>query len=91
MPTSVPIVPRPISDCPATTMGMARYLAIKAVKRQMQAQGLKISYVEMRIITAAANDYLRDHRDELLEEAAGPAANTLGSSDNRGTVYIART
>jgi hypothetical protein len=66
----VPCVPRPIIRLNAVTMGVARQKAIKAVKRQMQAAGLKTSHVEMRIITAAANAYLQDHRDELLEEAA---------------------
>jgi hypothetical protein len=51
MPTSVPIVPRPTLPwpCPATLNCMARYLARNAVKRQMQAAGLKIHCVEMLI------------------------------------------
>jgi hypothetical protein len=71
MTTSVPSVPlrRPLS-APATTMCHARYLARKAVKARMQAAGWKISHIEMRIITAAANAYLDQHRDDLLAEAA---------------------
>jgi hypothetical protein len=52
----------------ATIMTIARQLAIKAVKRDMQAQGLKVVHVECRIITAAARDYLRDH-PKLIEVA----------------------
>ena len=70
MPTFVPCVPRPLLGyCPATIVGVARFKAAKAVKRQMQAAGLKPTHIEMRIITAAANDYLDQHRDELIEEA----------------------
>jgi len=47
----------------------ARRRAIKAVKRQYQAQGLKPHHVAHREIVAAANEYLREHR-ELIPEAA---------------------
>ena len=53
----------------ATTITLARLLAVKAVKRQMQAQGLKVAHIAGRIIVASANDYLREH-PELIEEAA---------------------
>jgi hypothetical protein len=71
MTASVPIVPlrRPIT-APATTMCHARHLARKVVKAQMQAAGLKLSHVDARIITAQANAYLDQHRDNLLAEAA---------------------
>ncbi len=47
---------------------IARQAARKAVKRQFQAQGLKVSHIAAREITAAANDYLRDH-PELIAKA----------------------
>jgi len=47
---------------------LAQQAARKAVKRQFQAQGLKVSHMQARVITAAANDYLRDH-PELIAEA----------------------
>jgi hypothetical protein len=80
MPTSVPTVPRPTLPwpCPATLNCMARYLARNAVKRQMQAAGLKIHCVEMRKITAAANAYVQEHREELIEEAAAKIATWPG-------------
>ena len=49
-------------------MTLARQAARKAVKRQFQAQGLKVSHIAAREITAAANDYLRDH-PELIADA----------------------
>jgi hypothetical protein len=70
MPTSVPSVPGPIAGfAPATTMAHVRYLARKAIRKQMQAQGLKLSAVEYKTIVNAAHDYVRDHRDELVAEA----------------------
>jgi hypothetical protein len=48
---------------------LARLAAIKAVKRDMQARGLKPTYIERKVIVAEANSYLRDH-PELLEQAA---------------------
>jgi hypothetical protein len=53
----------------ATIITVARLAAIKAVKREKQACGLKVAYIERRVIAAAAHDYLRNH-PELLEEAA---------------------
>jgi hypothetical protein len=51
-------------------MVMVRYLAIKAIKRQLIAAGLKPTHIEMRRIVAEANAYFADHREELLTEAA---------------------
>jgi hypothetical protein len=44
----------------------------------MQAAGLKIHCVEMRKITAAANAYVQEHREELIEEAAAKIATWPG-------------
>ena len=52
----------------ATIMTVAKLAAIKAVKRQMQAQGLKLAHIERQTIMSAANIYLRDH-PELIEQA----------------------
>jgi hypothetical protein len=67
--TSVPLVPRPVVRLNGTTMVMARFLAIKAVKRQLQAAGYRTSHVEMRVIAAQANAFVAQHREELLLEA----------------------
>jgi hypothetical protein len=48
---------------------LARQAARKTVKRQFQAQGLKVSHIQARVITATADDYLRDH-PELIAQAA---------------------
>lgn len=53
----------------ATVMTMARLIAIKAVKRNMQAQGLKLAHVERLIIVSAAAKYLDEH-PALLDRAA---------------------
>ncbi len=71
----------------AAIMTIARQLAIKAVKRRMQAQGLKLPHIEHSIIVSAAHDYLRDHPD-LLEQAAEtvrtvPQLRTLAEREER--------
>ena len=48
---------------------VARYAAIKAVKRDLQARGLKPHYLKSAAINAAADAYLRMH-PELIVEAA---------------------
>ena len=49
-------------------MVLARRNAIKAVKRQFQAQGVKLQRMAHREIVAAAGEYLANH-PELIEEA----------------------
>jgi hypothetical protein len=58
----------------ARTMGKAVKVlaireAIKAVKQRMHAEGLKVHHVPRKIIVAAADDYLANHRSELVAEA----------------------
>ena len=67
-PAPTPYTAPLIADCDAQGNARARLAAIKAVKRDMQAQGLKPVHIERRIIVSAANDYLRDH-PELIEVA----------------------
>ena len=43
--------------------------AIKAVKQRMQAQGLKVQHFKHKVILAAADEYLTNHRSELVVEA----------------------
>jgi hypothetical protein len=52
----------------AATKTLARYEAIKAVKRELQAKGLKPSHFAHREIAAAAEDYLSQH-PQLIAEA----------------------
>jgi hypothetical protein len=71
----------------ATIVTLARHAAIKAVKRDIQAQGVRVASVEQRVIVAAASAYLREH-PELIEEAAEtvrkvPQLRTLAEREER--------
>jgi hypothetical protein len=62
-------------DMNATTMTLARYEAIKIVKAQLRASGLRLGSFEQRDITARARAYLSDH-PELVQLAAHRIATT---------------
>ena len=71
----------------ATVMSVARLIAIKAIKRSMQAQGLKLAHIERQIIVSAAGKYLDEH-PALLERAAEtvqshPKLRTLAKREER--------
>jgi hypothetical protein len=71
----------------ATIITLARRSAIKAVERDIRAQGLRVMSVERRVILAAADAYLREH-PELIEEAAEtvrkvPQLRTLAEREER--------
>jgi hypothetical protein len=53
----------------AATITLARYAAIKATKAELHAQGLKPSHIPHCQIVARANEYLAQHRTELIAEA----------------------
>ena len=73
MATSVPSIcpvvaspwPRPIT----TIVGVARFAAMKAVKQRLRDQGLRPVHIEHKVIRAAADAYLDQYWNELLEEA----------------------
>lgn len=48
---------------------LARLAAKKVVKRQLAAEGLKLTHYSAREIAILANDYLLEHRFELREHA----------------------
>jgi hypothetical protein len=48
---------------------LARQAAIKATKRQLQAQGLKPTHFPHRDLVIRAEQYLAEHREELIAEA----------------------
>lgn len=48
-------------------MVLARRSAIKAVKRQFQAQGVKLQRMTHREIAAAAGEYLANHPELIAE------------------------
>jgi hypothetical protein len=71
----------------ATIVTVARLMAIKAIKRNMQAQGLKLAHVEQHMIVSAARKYLDEH-PELIAEAAEtvrkvPQLRTLAEREER--------
>ena len=46
---------------------LARLAAIKETKRRLQSQGLKVDRIARKVIVSAANDYLRDHPELIIE------------------------
>jgi hypothetical protein len=48
---------------------LAQLRARQHVKRQLQAQGLKVSHYSARDISVLANQYLAEHRAELMPDA----------------------
>jgi hypothetical protein len=48
---------------------LARQSAIKAIKRQFQAQGVRLSEVPTKVIHILADAYLDVHREQLVAEA----------------------
>jgi hypothetical protein len=50
----------------AVIFTLAKQAAIKAVKRQLQAEGRKLSSMSQSDISALANEHLAQHRDALL-------------------------
>jgi hypothetical protein len=68
-------------------MTVAKLAAMKAVKRDMQARGLRFAHIEHQTIVSAACMYLRDHPD-LIEQAAEtvrkvPQLRTLAEREER--------
>ena len=48
-------------------MVLARQSAVKAVRRQFQAQGVKLQRMAHREVVAAASDYLANHPERIAE------------------------
>ena len=51
------------------TITLARHRAIKATKAELRAQGLRPNHLSHRDIIIRAEEYLAQHRAELLAEA----------------------
>ena len=71
----------------AVVMTVAKLAAIKAIKCEMQAHGLKPAHIERSIIVSAASIYLNDH-PQLIEQAAEtvrkvPQLRTLAEREER--------
>ena len=79
MAQATPSLPLPITlaTCPFTLITQARHTAFNIVKLKLIAEGVKPASMPRSTITAAANDYLRQH-PELIEEAAESVRNYSG-------------
>jgi hypothetical protein len=64
-----PVQRAKLSEELAKAMMGARYLAKRAVKDQWLRQKIKISHVDAKELTQAADAYLAEHRAELVEQA----------------------
>ena len=61
-------------------IALARHAARNAVRRQLQAQGVRVALVPLSVITAQANVYLRAHSAELFAEAQATAERRAAES-----------
>jgi hypothetical protein len=59
----------PSQPLPLGTMTLARHAATKAVKRELQARGIRPSEIELGDLAAMAGQWLTAH-PELVEQAA---------------------
>jgi len=57
-------------------MALARLSATKAVKRQLQAQGVKLHYTSAKEMRALADTYLAKHRANLIAQTAEVVASS---------------
>ena len=51
-------------------MALARLSATNAVKRQLQAQGVKLHYISAKEMRELVDTYLAQHRADLIAQAA---------------------
>ena len=65
MATQMLSLSQPCGNRSAALCILARRAAIKAVKAQLQARGVRLSYISARDIRAFADAYLAEHRMEL--------------------------
>ena len=54
----------------AHTLTLARYIALREVKRVWRAQGVKLHQFDAHDLARASKAYLSEHFDELVEKAA---------------------
>jgi hypothetical protein len=60
---------QPFGNRSAVLCTLARQKAVKAIKRQLQARGIRLNDVTARDIHIWADAYLEVHRQELIEQA----------------------
>jgi uncharacterized protein YqjF (DUF2071 family) len=59
----------PIGAITREVMTLARWLARKAAKAEWHKQGLRWRYLDAKDLAQAADAYLSEHRDELIDRA----------------------
>ena len=71
---------------------LARQAALKEAKRQLQAQGLKPTHLSHGDLVVRAEQYLAEHRAELIAEAREIVARwqAEGFFDKRGGIHFTR-
>jgi hypothetical protein len=50
------------------TMAMARFISRRAVEAELRRQGHKLSHYSAKDLTERADDYLREHTDEVMQQ-----------------------
>ncbi len=69
MATQMLSLSQPYGNRSAVLCTLARQAAIKAIKRQLQAQGLRLAQFSARDIHIRADAYFEAHRQMLIAEA----------------------
>jgi hypothetical protein len=69
MATQILSLSQPFGNRSAVLCILARRAAIKAVKAQLRARGVRLSYISARDIRACADAYLAQHQQKLIAEA----------------------
>lgn len=69
MATQMLSLSQPYGNRSAVLCTLARQKAIKAIKRQIQSQGLRLANFSARDIHIWVDAYLEAHRQELIEQA----------------------
>jgi hypothetical protein len=68
-PIAAPVCAKVRASMAHAAITLARQSALKATKRQLQAQGLKPHHFAQRELVSRAEQYLAAHREELIAEA----------------------
>jgi hypothetical protein len=68
-PIAAPVCAKVRASMAHAAITLARHSALKATKRQLAAQGLKVNHFSRRDLVAHAETYFADHRETLIAEA----------------------
>jgi hypothetical protein len=70
------LISQPVGNRSAVLRTLARQKAIRAIKEQLRAQGLRLAQFSSREIHIRAEQYLEVHRQELIEQAIETVSNS---------------